>query len=131
MKPLSVARVQYFDHQFLRPQDLTDEQAYHLSMRRRHNIGGHSWGIVSGLQLEVVDGGLYLRPGVAIDGLARELVVPERLELLVDGFVQQRTDVLEAWLEYALVDADAVRSAWRSCGDATPRYDRIIEHPLV
>ena len=46
-----IVRVRYFDRQFLRPQDFTDEQTYHVAMRRRHNIAGHSWGILHGLAL--------------------------------------------------------------------------------
>ena len=44
-------RVHYFDHQFLRVEDFTDEQAYHLEMRRAHNRMLHSPGVAHGLAL--------------------------------------------------------------------------------
>lgn len=44
--PGTVKRLNYYDHQFLRAPDFTDEQHYHLGMRRLHNSSLHTWGIV-------------------------------------------------------------------------------------
>jgi hypothetical protein len=61
---------------------LLDEQ--HLQMERRYD-NAHRWlshrlidgtGIVCGLELVAVEGGLGLRPGLAIDPLGREIIVP-------------------------------------------------------
>ena len=73
----TIARVHYFERQFLRTEDFSDEQAYHLAMRRRHNIGQHSWGVVYGLSLATDNlGNPCVQPGFAIDGYGRELVLP-------------------------------------------------------
>jgi len=43
-----IKRVNYFTYQFLVEKDFTDEQAYHLGMRRRHNRLHHIWGVRKG-----------------------------------------------------------------------------------
>ncbi|MFN8564815.1 MAG: hypothetical protein U0703_25050 [Anaerolineae bacterium] len=64
-----IMRVHYYDRQFLRAQDFTDEQAYQIAMRRRHNLSHHIWGIVRGLELEFnqPDGVFVIKPGIAVD----------------------------------------------------------------
>ncbi|MGF1580039.1 MAG: hypothetical protein ACFCD0_11820 [Gemmataceae bacterium] len=71
-------RVKFQQGQILRTQDLTDEQQYHLEMRRRHNLALHTWGIAYGLDLIAKDGRVFVTPGIAIDGYGRELVVAQR-----------------------------------------------------
>ena len=44
----NIKRLNYFDAQFLGETDFTDEQTYHLEMRRRHNRLLHSWGVADG-----------------------------------------------------------------------------------
>jgi hypothetical protein len=74
---MTTMRVRYREHQPLRTADLNDEQAYRLAMRRRHHIGGHDWGIVTGLALVTGPAGFGVQPGMAIDGYGRELIVPD------------------------------------------------------
>lgn len=83
-----ISRLNYYQRQFLTAQDFRDEQGYHRGMRRRHNLGQHTWGIVSGLELiekpresdtEFVD--VWLQPGFAVDGYGREIVVLEPSKL--------------------------------------------------
>src|SRR4029450_10724774 len=101
MSAEATARVQYFDRQYLRTQDFVAEQAYHLAMRRRHNIGHHTWGIVTGLELVSDASGLYVRPGFAIDGYGRELILPDRVA--IDGQVfLDKGAVLDVALVYNL-----------------------------
>lgn len=73
---MTTTRVRYREGQPLRAKDLADEQAYRLAMRRRHNIGGHGWGIVTGLALVAAQDGFWVQPGLALDGYGRELSVP-------------------------------------------------------
>ena len=80
MKPADTKRLHYYERQFLGVRDFQDEQAYHNTKRRRHNLGHHTWGIVTGLDLieQPVEGGgdgvdVYLQPGMAIDGYGREI----------------------------------------------------------
>ncbi len=73
---MSVKRLNYFTHQFLREQDFKDEQDYHVEMRRRHNRLFHSWGIVEGLEVHRKgEHEITINPGIAIDGQGREIVL--------------------------------------------------------
>lgn len=72
-----VKRLNYFTSQFLVEKDFTDEQAYHMDMRRRHNRLLHTWGIADG-GLEVTksaDKIIGIGSGMAIDKDGRELVL--------------------------------------------------------
>lgn len=70
------SRVNYREGQILSAADLVDEQVTRIVRRRRHNIGHHGWGIVTGLQIicDSVDG-LVIEPGSAIDGYGRPLAL--------------------------------------------------------
>src|SRR5581483_6189128 len=108
-----IRRVRYFDRQFLRASDFQEEQAYHIALRRRHNIAGHTWGIVVGLALEVDgEGNLSVAPGLAIDGFGRELVVSGRRAIAPDAFDLFDADALDVWLEYDRVGAEDVPSGY-------------------
>jgi hypothetical protein len=125
-----IARVHYFERQFLRTQDFADEQVYHLAMRRRHNIAHHTWGIVHGLQVVPEEGNLFVQPGLAVDGYGRELILPEKQPLSTAAFAGKGSDILDVWLVY-----DRVGSApqgYAGCGDDgdAPFY-RWQERPLI
>lgn len=74
----TVKRLHYFDHQFLRADDFSDEQSYHVTLRRLHNQLLHSWGIADGLDVSFQGGAtsVTVASGVALDSLGREIVVP-------------------------------------------------------
>src|SRR5215471_12502227 len=73
---MSVKRLNYFTHQFLREQDFKDEQAYHLQMRHRHNQLVYGWGVLDGLQVHKKgEREITIDPGVAIDKGGREIIV--------------------------------------------------------
>jgi hypothetical protein len=70
-----IKRLHYFDHQFLVEADFTDEQKYHLDMRRRHNRVLHTFGVADGLQVEKTgDREITIRPGTALDRDGQEIV---------------------------------------------------------
>ena len=91
-------RVHYFPQQYLRRQDFSDEQAYQVALRRRHNIAHHSWGIVIGLDLAVEEGQLLVRPGLAIDGYGRELFLPAKFPISTGEFTRLGSNRLDVWL---------------------------------
>jgi hypothetical protein len=73
---MAVKRLHYYDQQFLVEADFTDEQKYHLDMRRRLNTLLHTFGIAQGL--EVIRTGsrqVTVRAGAAIDRNGRELIL--------------------------------------------------------
>jgi len=78
-----VQRLRYFDGEYLRSYDFTDEQSYHIAMRRMMNMRLHLHGIVYGLEIvldadSVLPGGPFffsIAPGMAIDQTGREIVV--------------------------------------------------------
>lgn len=73
---MSVKRLNYFTHQFLREQDFQAEQAYHVAMRRQHNRLLHGWGVIEGFDVrKKSDHEIVIDPGIAIDNLGREIVL--------------------------------------------------------
>jgi hypothetical protein len=82
--PNPVQRLRYFDGEYLRSYDFTDEQSYHIEMRRLMNRRLHLHGIVYGLEIvqdddSVPSSGIYfysIAPGMAIDELGQEIIVP-------------------------------------------------------
>src|SRR4051794_25942654 len=70
-------RVRYFDHQFLRVDEVTTEQDYHIDRRRRLTQGLHSPGVVEGLAVDQADRmQVAVGAGWAIDSAGRELILP-------------------------------------------------------
>src|SRR2546421_1484385 len=109
-------RPRFRERQVLRAADLEVEQSYLITARRRHNIGQHGWGIVSGLQLANTPEGLFVLPGMAVDGYGRELIVPASLAIPPDAFHQLGTDALEVWLCYDLVQVNVPQRGSWDCG---------------
>ena len=75
-------RVRFTDGQFLQAADLADEQTYHLLMRWRHNLGLHSWGILTGLEIQLATAPgspleMLVLGGMALDGYGREIVLAQ------------------------------------------------------
>jgi uncharacterized repeat protein (TIGR01451 family) len=100
-----VPRVRWGEGQFVGADDLGAEQAYREDVARRHHIGGHSWGVVSGLALQLRPGGFDVGPGLAIDGYGRSLCVESAVEVAVDIGTSGDRDV---WLSLAAGDVVTV-----------------------
>jgi hypothetical protein len=133
MSKETIARVHYFERQFLRTEDFSDEQSYHLAMRRRHNIAHHSWGIVYGLALTVDSlGNPAVQAGVAVDGYGRELILPEQQPLPLNAFVDKDSDLLDVWLEYDRLGSESPGQGYVDCGaDPSQSPYRWEEKPLL
>lgn len=134
-----IRRVQYYDGQYLRLGEFTDEQSYHIGMRRRHNLAGHSWGIVRGLYLDFIDRKPkqdfgrepVVQPGMALDGYGRELVAANPLPIDTAQFDFLNTDALDIWLTYGLTSSDAAPEGYGDCRTDTGDYNRRIEQPTL
>jgi hypothetical protein len=97
-----VTRVQYFDHQFLRVDEFTDEQDYHRRMRRVHNATLHTPGIASGLDVTVVQGATHVlvAPGAAVDAGGQDIVLDAQFQLELGGLpADQDAYVVISWQE--------------------------------
>ncbi|HWX36627.1 MAG TPA: hypothetical protein VNZ53_55590 [Steroidobacteraceae bacterium] len=128
----TIARVNYFDRQFLRTQDFVDEQSYQIAMRRRHNIAHHRWGIVNGLQLVSEEQNLFVQPGMAIDVFGRELILEDRQLLPPTAFQDKGSEILNAWLAYGTVSSDQAPKGYAGCGNGTGMsYYRVQEQPQL
>lgn len=105
-----IERVNYYQLEYLGAEDFNAEQAYHRDMRRRHNVGHHLLGIVTGLEiLEVPQASgtgidVYVQPGLAIDGFGREIVVFAPYKLDAADFRSFATEKAaathEVWIGY-------------------------------
>jgi hypothetical protein len=83
-----IKRPNYFTSQFLVEKDFDDEQAYHLTSRRRHNRALHTSGVAHGLDVTLVSGTqVQVSAGTAIDRDGREIVLaePRMHDLLIRG----------------------------------------------
>lgn len=131
MPVVPARRVNYFDRQHIRVAELRDEQSYHVALRRRHNLTHHTWGIVVGLEMVVENGAPAIRPGVAVDGYGRELLLIERRLIDRARFDERGTGRLDVWLEYGVEYADDGAAPFE-CGNGDPRRRyRVVEKPLV
>lgn len=126
-----ITRDNYYQRQFLRPEDFTDEQAYHIVMRRDHNIAAHRWGIIEGLQITVTDGTPYVQPGAAIDGYGRELILTELTPVPLHPFVQLGLDLLDVWLVYQRVGSESAPAGYTGCGTTDSAFYRWVEQPVL
>jgi hypothetical protein len=129
-----IERLNYYQFQYLAADDLRDQQAYHRDMRRRHNLGPHSWGIVSGCTIvETAREGdppfvdVYVLPGVIVDGFGREIVLLEPTRVDPELFAAYATDRhLELWIRYDEVAARTATGGFAPCTDAES-YSRTME----
>ncbi len=70
-----IKRLHYFNHQMLVEDDFTDEQTYHLGMRRRHNRALHKFGVAEGLNVRKTgEKEVTVDPGTAIDRDGKEII---------------------------------------------------------
>lgn len=128
----SIARVRYFNQQFLRAKDFDDEQSYHLKMRRRHNIAHHIWGIVNGLQITKEPDGIFVQPGIAIDGYGREIVLKNRVQISETEFSRVNSDAIDVWITYSRKGFDSGREKARICNSSSDQeYNRWNESPKI
>jgi len=82
---MTAKRLKYFNGQLLKQEDFTDEQAYHRSMRQRHNTGVHTPGVVAGLKVDAASAtSVVVGTGWAVDQNGREIVLGATVNLNID-----------------------------------------------
>lgn len=119
----SVQHLRYFDGEYLRSYDFTDEQAYHIAMRRLMNRKLHLHGIVEGLRIvqdqDSVSGGPYffsIAQGMAIDKTGQEIIVsaPYSLTNVLSG-PGLGPGWYEVWICYAETQTGLPASGYTEC----------------
>src|SRR5437763_325825 len=134
-----VERLRYFERQFLGATDFTDQQSYHRDVLRRHLLGHHTWGIVSGLELEekpAASGAnsveVYIKPGIAIDGFGRAIVLLDEAQIPHDLFAAVARDSagtgtwVPIYLRYREETTDQPADGYEQC-DIADQSSRIRE----
>lgn len=132
--PAAGLRPNYFQRQLLGAADFIAEQAYHRGWRRRHNLGPHLWGVVTGLELlEIPREGdaefrdIILMPGLAVDLYGREILVPAPTRIDPALFAALAGDQKrEVWIRFderALVEGQAARLVCQG----TDLFSRVAE----
>jgi len=119
-------RVNFFAGRILSADDLRAEQEHARARQWLHNRMLHGAGVVSGLDV-VVEGGddIVVSPGMAIDGLGREIVLAEPRRLDGSDVVADshgRIQVVVAWAEHPLGEV---------VGPDGPVPDGYVERPDV
>lgn len=130
---MDITRPYYYQGQYLGAEDFNDELAYHRDMRRRHNLGPHTWGLIVGLELveKPKESGtgvnVYLQPGMAVDGYGREILVLAPTPLSTSDFLRfAKDDHYEVWIGYDEAQTDRVSGGYELC-DSTDQFDRLRE----
>jgi hypothetical protein len=135
-----IKRPNYYEGQYLGAQDLTAAQEYQRQQDQRHRLAAHTWGIAAGLELEerpqpgsgdAVD--IYVKPGYAVDGFGRAIVVLEPYKIPEALFAQFAFDPtlpagrwIPVWLRYREEKTDPPRPGYAIC-DAIDQAFRIQE----
>lgn len=119
-----IKKLHYFTGELLVQEDFTAEQAYHTSMRRRHNRLCHGFGVVQGLEVtKTGDQQVSISAGMAIDGQGREVV-------LVNDVTYPIT--LKSANRYLTIAyAENFDNADRSHQDGVSDFTRVTERPLL
>lgn len=124
----------FYEEQYLGAEDLNAAVEFTRQPQARHNLGGHIWGIVMGLQLiektvqtssnDEVD--VFVQPGYAWDGFGRPIVVlaPARLpkelfsRLQYDPGTDNKTPkgrLVKVWIHYEEAQTQPPRAGFTNC----------------
>ncbi|MBD2358714.1 hypothetical protein H6G41_29660 [Tolypothrix sp. FACHB-123] len=97
-----IQRLRYFDNQFLKAEDFTTEQEYHLEMRRRHNRGLHTKGVAEGLRIiKTNEKQITVTSGFAIDENGNEIILLKDLPIsLADTEKYRKDSTIYVFAEY-------------------------------
>jgi cytoskeletal protein CcmA (bactofilin family) len=122
----NIKRLNYFDAQFLGETDFTDEQTYHLEMRRRHNRLLHSWGVADGgfPTTKSGDKTILVGAGTAIDKDGREIVLLDPTKVDLPGSADNQPFYVTARYDDETWEKEDLDSATR-------KYRRRTEKPMI
>lgn len=131
-KVLPFERNRYFTGKMLTSSDFQTEQNYVNNKRRFINNMMFGSGIVCGMSVRNLDEAtLYVDSGVSIDGMGREIVIPEayvKKLSTIDGFENIQSNTCRLYVQYDEKKIQPVYSASRKEKDDEYEYNRIVEN---
>jgi hypothetical protein len=136
MPVTDIKRPNYYEGQYLGALDLVAAQEYQRQQDQRHRLAAHTWGIAVGLELEErpqPGGGNFvdvdIKPGYAVDGFGRTIVVLESRQLREELFAQFPPDPalpdgrwIPVWLRYREEKTDPPRPGFAACNVEEQAY---------
>jgi hypothetical protein len=121
-----IARVRYYDGEYLGAGDFTAEQTYHLTMRRTLSRYLHLYGIVYGLNLttdtEAGINSFAISAGLAIDAGGREIFLASPLPVTEAAFAPNRITspgTYQVWVQYSEQASQVPANGYQLCNDNT------------
>ena len=140
MPATDIKRLNFYEGQYLGAQDLAAAQEYQRQQDQRHRLAAHTWGIAVGLQLDErpkAGGGLgadvFIKPGYAVDGFGRAIVLLEAYKITEALFAQFTFDPalpdgrwIPVWLRYREQTTTPPRPGFAVC-DVEDQAYRILE----
>lgn len=119
------SRVNYFHGRVVTADDLRHEQEQVRARQWLHNRMLHGYGVATGLDVTVVDNEVHVSPGLAIDGLGREIVLADLHTVDGSWVVPEshgRVQLVVTWAEEAVDEV---------LGPDGPEPSRFVERPRV
>ncbi len=120
---MSVKRLNYFFGQFLKEKDFKDEQNYHIEALSMHNRNLHSWGIVSGLDVNFTPDKKHVivEEGMAIDEAGRQIILDRKKNL---NLSKSSATIIYLTISHHKTESDLVEE------NGIKGFSRISEEPL-
>src|SRR5215831_18768285 len=97
-----VERLHYYERQYLGASDFEAQQTYHRDSLRRHLLGPHTWGIVTGLDLTLDGADVVIGAGLAVDAYGRTIALIDRARLAKNLFDLLPFQAAAQWLTVSL-----------------------------
>ncbi len=124
-------RPHFFEGQYLGADDLKVLVDYHRIQDARHNLGLHTWGIATGLELtevEVPNGSIevFIQPGYAIDGYGRSIVVLNPHKISTQILANAPAGLIPIWLRYSQHQYQGIRQGFEVC-NCDDEFERVGE----
>jgi hypothetical protein len=120
-----IKRPNYFTAQFLVDKDFNDEQAYHVTFRRRHNRVSHTIGVADGLNVGFVDSAnVQIATGTAFDINGNEIVFNDP----VTYALKTKANNQDVYLTVAYQDVTDPADAYPP---APVNFTRTTERPVI
>ncbi len=129
-------KVSFKDHRILQASDLEEQRDFHIQRRWQHNLAMHSWGILCGLTIncEGIDPqrpSLEVRPGMALDGYGREIILTKSLSALRTNQLLDPGLSYDVWIRFREIHDEIDDTLDDDCEGELGTMQRIHDEPEV